>query len=113
MSVAAAAAGGPAGEEGAGERDGEHGEEELVVDKILLGGVALGLEGVDEVGAEGGVYYGPGAEARCLELGLVERGRGGAPGGLVVLEPGEKGGEGYVAQKSKVKLVPRTRWQPN
>jgi len=26
---------------------------------------------------------------------------------------GEKGGEGYVAQKSKVKLVPRTRWQPN
>ena len=26
---------------------------------------------------------------------------------------GEKGGEGYVAQKSKIKLVPRTRWQPN
>ena len=26
---------------------------------------------------------------------------------------GEKGGEGYVAQKSKTKLVPRTRWQPN
>ena len=26
---------------------------------------------------------------------------------------GERGGEGYVAQKSKIKLVPRTRWQPN
>jgi len=25
----------------------------------------------------------------------------------------EQGGEGYVAQKSKVKLVPRARWQPN
>ena len=25
----------------------------------------------------------------------------------------EQGGEGYVAQKSKIKLVPRTRWQPN
>lgn len=26
---------------------------------------------------------------------------------------GEPGGEGYVAQNSKVKLVPRARWQPN
>lgn len=26
---------------------------------------------------------------------------------------GERGGEGYVAQGSKTKLVPRTRWQPN
>jgi hypothetical protein len=26
---------------------------------------------------------------------------------------GEKGGEGYVALGSKIKLVPRTRWQPN
>jgi hypothetical protein len=25
---------------------------------------------------------------------------------------GEQGGEGYVAQDSKIKLVPRTRWQP-
>ncbi len=25
----------------------------------------------------------------------------------------EQGGEGYVAQKSKIKLVPRSRWQPN
>jgi hypothetical protein len=25
----------------------------------------------------------------------------------------ERGGEGYVAQKSKIKLVPRSRWQPN
>ena len=26
---------------------------------------------------------------------------------------GDKGGEGYVAQKNKIKLVPRARWQPN
>ena len=26
---------------------------------------------------------------------------------------GDKGGEGYVAQKDKIKLVPRARWQPN
>ena len=26
---------------------------------------------------------------------------------------GESGGEGYVALRSKIKLVPRTRWQPN
>ena len=26
---------------------------------------------------------------------------------------GEKGGEGYVATRDKIKLVPRHRWKPN
>lgn len=35
-----------------------------------------------------------------------------ADGDVKASTAGERGGEGYVAQKSKTKLVPRTRWQP-
>ena len=36
-----------------------------------------------------------------------------APADIVATTKGERGGEGYVAGRDKIKLVPRDRWQPN
>jgi hypothetical protein len=36
-----------------------------------------------------------------------------APSDIIATTAGERGGEGYVAQNSKTKLVPRHRWTPN